>query len=263
MGLRPDPGANAHRGRARLAYSPTELIAEARRRRVFRTAGVYLVAVWGISQGAVELAPLFGAPEWALRWSLIAAIGFLPIVVILAWMFDIGRGGIVRDPQDVQAQQAADDDLAAMPTVLGSDASAGGVVVRWRDGQGEKANFFIEEFFLVRGKDCRVRFYDPLVSRRHARVFAEGGAWYIEDLGSRNGTTVAGERIVRRALDGTCLVRVNDMGPELELEAVPAGPATHAALSVHAPGQPTAHVRSDSPRRGVVGDDVTGNRGGA
>ena len=75
--------------------------AEANRRKVFRTAGMYLVGVWVISQGAVELAPLFGTPAWLLRLLLVAAVAFAPVVVILAWMFDIGRTGIVRDPHDV------------------------------------------------------------------------------------------------------------------------------------------------------------------
>lgn len=250
-------------------YSPKELIAEARRRRVFRTAGVYLVAVWGISQGAVELGPLFGAPEWALRWGLVAAIALLPVVVILAWMFDIGRRGIVRDPRDVHAQAAreareqADDELASMPTMLGIDEGAGGVIVRWSDGSGPQSRFFVEEFFLGRGKDCRVRFYDPLVSRKHARVFNDEQRWYIEDLGSRNGTLVAGERIEQTELDGASEVRLNDSGPHLTLEAVPAGAATREALASHPPGQPTAHVRGDSLAEIDASDDVTRKRGGA
>ena len=79
--------------------------AEANRRRVFRTAGVYLVAVWGLSQGAAELGPLFGAPEWWVRYGVVAAVGFLPFVLILAWMFDIGRDGIMRDSKDVGAER--------------------------------------------------------------------------------------------------------------------------------------------------------------
>lgn len=36
---------------------------------------------------------------------------------------------------------------------------------------------------------------DPSVSRQHARILAEGARAVIEDLGSKNGTSVAGERI--------------------------------------------------------------------
>lgn len=38
----------------------------------------------------------------------------------------------------------------------------------------------------------------PEVSRRHCRILQEGGAWFIEDLGSRRGTLVNGARIAER-----------------------------------------------------------------
>ena len=50
---------------------------------------------------------------------------------------------------------------------------------------------------LVVGRDetCDIPFSDGSVSRRNSRVFLAGGAVYIEDLGSQNGTCVNGERI--------------------------------------------------------------------
>lgn len=229
-----------------MAKGLSEIIAEAKRRRVFRTAGVYLVAVWGISQGAVELAPLFGAPDWALRWGLVASVALLPVVVVLAWMFDIGRSGIVRDPKDVLAEEAAEAALADMPTILGGEEAVGAVIVRWQDGSGENASLFLDEFFVGRGNDCRVRVYDPLVSRKHARIYHEDGGWMIQDLGSRNGTIVDSERVDLIALGSQHEVRVNEAGPTLHLEHVPAGAATRDAISTFPMGQPVAHVRPAS-----------------
>jgi len=236
-----------------LANKLIELLAEAKRRRVLRTAGVYLVAVWGVSSGGVDVAGVLGIPENVLRMTMIAAIAFLPVVVILAWMFDIGRGGIVRDPQDVLAEQQAEQDLASMPTILGGDAGAGGVVVRWQDTQGENAMFYVDEFSLGRGTDCRVRFYDPLVSREHARVFPEEGVWFIEDLGSRNGTLVDENAIQRLALADSNAVRLNDSGPCLQIDLVPSGASTRDALSTFPPGQPTAHIRTAAAEAGSSG----------
>ena len=50
---------------------------------------------------------------------------------------------------------------------------------------------------------------DPLVSEKHARVVYSGDSFWIEDLGSRNGTFVNGRRIDRRSVlrDGY-LIRV-------------------------------------------------------
>ena len=227
-----------------MANKLTELLAEANRRRVFRTAGVYLVAVWGISTGSVDLAGVLGIPEGWLRLSVFAAIAFLPVVVILAWRFDIGRSGIVRDPQDLAAEREDDEDaLADMPTILGGDLGGGAVIVRWNVGESDDARLYLDEFFLGRGTDCRVRFYDPLVSRRHARVFKEEGVWYIEDLGSRNGTHADGQRIERMALGPTNQIRLNDAGPELRLDLVAAGAETRNALASFPTDQAAAHIR--------------------
>jgi hypothetical protein len=103
--------------------------------------------------------------------------------------------------------------------------------------------FYVDDFYLGRGTDCKVRFYDPLVSRRHARVFHEDGVWYIEDLGSRNGTHVADEAIARILLEDSNAVRLNDTGPALRIDLVRSGAATRSALAAFPPGQPTAHVR--------------------
>ncbi len=45
------------------------------------------------------------------------------------------------------------------------------------------------------GGDADVTFRDAGISKRHARVFAEGGSWMLEDLGSSNGTWIKGQRI--------------------------------------------------------------------
>jgi pSer/pThr/pTyr-binding forkhead associated (FHA) protein len=47
---------------------------------------------------------------------------------------------------------------------------------------------------------------DNLASRRHFRVFQEGGIWMVEDLRSTNGTRVNGERVERQSLrDGDAI----------------------------------------------------------
>ncbi|HEY8430343.1 MAG TPA: response regulator [Sandaracinaceae bacterium] len=54
---------------------------------------------------------------------------------------------------------------------------------------------------LGRSDDCDLQLDDPKVSRVHARLVRQGEQWLIEDLGSRNGTLVNGERLTeRRAL---------------------------------------------------------------
>jgi len=224
----------------------TELFAEAKRRRVFRTTGVYLVGVWAISQGIVELAPLFGAPPVLLRALLIGALAFTPVIVVLAWMFDIGRTGITRDRKDVERARE-DDDLSLMRTQVGTGADPGAIAVGWSDRDGEQRILFFDEFYIGRASECRVRFYDPLVSRKHARIFLLDGAWQLQDLGSRNGTTVDGQRVERMELGAGLLgeVRVNEAGPPLTIEVIASGDETTAARSTSSFDSLAAHIRPE------------------
>ncbi|MDF1702519.1 MAG: FHA domain-containing protein [Planctomycetota bacterium] len=62
----------------------------------------------------------------------------------------------------------------------------------------------------VLGRDPGVDFVleDALASRRHARITAQGGAWFLEDLGSTNGTLVNDRRITRVQLADGDTVRI-------------------------------------------------------
>lgn len=42
--------------------------------------------------------------------------------------------------------------------------------------------------------------WDNAASRRHARIYSTDGAWWVEDIGSTNGTFVNGHRIGGRVL---------------------------------------------------------------
>jgi hypothetical protein len=48
-----------------------------------------------------------------------------------------------------------------------------------------------------RAPSCSLVLDDDYSSSRHARFFPKDGTWWIEDLGSTNGTVVAGERIAQ------------------------------------------------------------------
>lgn len=51
------------------------------------------------------------------------------------------------------------------------------------------------EYKVGRDPACDIVVVDPYVSRVHARIFYKDGKWYVEDLGSRNGTYVNGEDV--------------------------------------------------------------------
>lgn len=55
-------------------------------------------------------------------------------------------------------------------------------------------------FRIGRAPDCELVLRDARISRLHARIVEEGGEYYIEDAGSRNGVFVNGERVRRQRL---------------------------------------------------------------
>lgn len=46
-----------------------------------------------------------------------------------------------------------------------------------------------------RTTECELALDDTFVSQQHARLFAKDGSWYVEDLGSTNGTFVNDQRL--------------------------------------------------------------------
>ena len=72
------------------------LYREARRRKVFRTAALYVLGAWAALQVAALMFPGFGIPEAAIRALIWAAVLGLPVAVVFGWLFEIGPGGIRR-----------------------------------------------------------------------------------------------------------------------------------------------------------------------
>jgi pSer/pThr/pTyr-binding forkhead associated (FHA) protein len=50
---------------------------------------------------------------------------------------------------------------------------------------------------IGRGNDAAIRLDDDYVSTRHARIASSGDQWFVEDLGSTNGTYIGSARITQ------------------------------------------------------------------
>jgi len=62
---------------------------------------------------------------------------------------------------------------------------------------GETADLSHAPILIGRGTDAAIRLDDDYVSTRHARIAASGDQWFVEDLGSTNGTYVGTSRITQ------------------------------------------------------------------
>jgi len=57
------------------------------------------------------------------------------------------------------------------------------------DGGSKAGTFRLEQPLQVgRADACQIRLGDTYISQFHARIFPRDGTWYVEDLGSTNGT---------------------------------------------------------------------------
>jgi pSer/pThr/pTyr-binding forkhead associated (FHA) protein len=63
-----------------------------------------------------------------------------------------------------------------------------------------RATYLATNTVVGRGAECDLRLDDTFVSQEHARIFAKDGSWYVEDLGSTNGTFVNEQRLAAPAM---------------------------------------------------------------
>ena len=61
--------------------------------------------------------------------------------------------------------------------------------------RGQSVQLGSEPVLIGRSTDAAIRLDDDYVSTRHARVATNGEEWFVEDLGSTNGTYVGAQRV--------------------------------------------------------------------
>ena len=62
---------------------------------------------------------------------------------------------------------------------------------------GETISLDLAPLLIGRGSDAAIRLDDDYVSTRHARIASSGDTWFVEDLGSTNGTYVGASRLTQ------------------------------------------------------------------
>ncbi len=83
-----------------------KLLGELKERRVMRAATLYVIFFWPVIQIADILSPAMDIPPEAMRYLLIAFVVGLPVAVLLSWLFDLNRAGVVRAGAGVETAAA-------------------------------------------------------------------------------------------------------------------------------------------------------------
>src|SRR5213594_1016292 len=98
---------------------------ELKRRKVYRVAIAYVVASWALAQGLAQVLPVFDISNSVIRSvNVLLLIGF-PVVLVLAWVFDITPQGIRATPAPTTSASPRVHRNLIMLIVIGVVVSAG------------------------------------------------------------------------------------------------------------------------------------------
>ncbi len=144
----------------------------------------------------------------------------------ILWIFVLGAISVIRSDMfgarvdaaggPSRAEQKATQKQARKPSKPPRGTPSKVVVV---DGpsSGMSAQLGDEPVLIGRGTDAAIRLDDDYVSTRHARIGSSGGTFYVEDLGSTNGTYIGSQRITQAtAIQLGSRVRVGKTTVELK-----------------------------------------------
>jgi hypothetical protein len=134
-------------------------------------------------------------------------LGFLAVL----WLFVLSAVSVIRsDIFGTKAPAAAPRPKAARPKKGGDEPRresrkpksrkpVRGVPTKLQIVAGPNAGQSVplgdEPILLGRGTDATIRLDDDYVSTRHARFATNGEQWFVEDIGSTNGTYLGSQRI--------------------------------------------------------------------
>jgi|GEM_PF-1269917 len=106
--------------------------------------------------------------------------------------------------------EVANINLEALPDADESTME-GRVTIISGDDQGKTVSIQKKEFIVGRNLDLDLVLTDPSVSRRHFRIFLDGGRYWVEDLGSGNKIKVNGVKTTeKRRLENDDLIQAGN-----------------------------------------------------
>jgi len=107
-----------------------------------------------------------------------------------------GLGDDIVDDDEIDDDEIDDDEIV---DELMGEVTKQSLYVMAEDGELDKVDK--DRFLIGRGKHCDFIIQSGKVSREHAVIVREGDDYFLEDLGSSNGTWYQKKRIKRRKIE--------------------------------------------------------------
>jgi len=124
-------------------------------------------------------------------------IAFLAIL----WIFVLSTVGVLRsDLFGAKVEPGRNGRAASKPVKPARTPKRGvptHVYVVDGSNKGTRVELSAAPILIGRGPDAAIRLDDDYVSTRHARIAASGDQWFVEDLGSTNGTYIGAVRLTQ------------------------------------------------------------------
>ena len=124
-----------------------------------------------------------------LKYSLLVLLYFFVFRAIRSVAVDVGgrkRGATTRMRTPAPAAPAKTSRGGRAPTQVVVHDAGGGKPTQIKLRSPTE---------IGRGERCAIRLQDTYVSQVHARLYAENGSWFVQDMGSTNGTLLNDRRV--------------------------------------------------------------------